>query len=111
MSTSSKTSTGRSNSEIPDSYIVALVLGMAVLVITCVSLCVLAFSVKRKYRRQKFCEAIPNVNDDDDEIRSFFIGNDPSEGTSDDDSFHVPKARQQTEWHAKDEKGYYILDI
>lgn len=111
MFTSEKITTGNTISNIPNSYIVALVLGIAVLVITCISLCILAFSMKRQYRRLIQCEAIHDVDDYDDETSSFFIGNDSSESKSETNTLQVPKARQQTEWHPGNEKDFYILDI
>lgn len=111
MFTSDKSMTRTTISGIPNSYIVALVLGIVVLVITCVSLCILAFSTKRQYRRLNFCEVEYDVDDYDDETSSFFIGNDSSENTNETNPLHVPKARQQTEWHIGNEKGCYILDI
>ncbi|RKF76842.1 hypothetical protein GcC1_068015 [Golovinomyces cichoracearum] len=73
MSKSDNTQTLNGQNEIPISYLVAFVLGIIVLIITLISLCVLALSMRRQFQRRLLMKAI---HEQEDDTKISFIGSD-----------------------------------
>ncbi|RKF78992.1 hypothetical protein GcM1_206028 [Golovinomyces cichoracearum] len=77
MSNSDKIKTLSGQNEIPISYLVAFVLGIIVLIITLISLCILALSMRRQFQRRLLLKAI---HEQEDDTKISFIGSDQNYG-------------------------------